>query len=889
MRIGSWELVTSSVRLGLWGLAAVALLATGVTAEAKRGKRGKDKPADETTVVWDENGGGVVMGRLAEGDTTLDSGEFFDVHSLEVQAGQPLTVDLYSADFDTFLTVISPTGNPTRNDDHEGAKNHSKVDMVADATGTWQVVVTTYRTGEQGGYSMHVQLGPPSAGAPDGAVASTKGPGTVSGQLLPGDVQLETGEFFDLEQVQLQAGQSLTVDLRSTEFDTYLTVIAPRGAVTQNDDYEGSKDHSRIELVADESGLWGMGSTSYQPGESGTYQLEVAITSPTAAGTGGEEAVERHTGRLETGDATLPTGEFVDSFEFEGREGEFVVVDLRSTAFDPWLEVRPPEGDTFVNDDHEGDSTRSLLALTLPRTGTYTAFVTTYRAGDAGGYDLAIQRSAAEAPPTGDVVQERGSLAEGDQQLDSGEFVETYTFEGRPGQRVTIDLEALTFDGYLVFLTPAGESQHNDDAPGEAGHSRIEAALGELGTYTVVVTSFKAGETGDYTLTVALTEDGGYSRQRDANTLAPGAPVSGALEEGDAQLTGGEFVDIYVFEGTAGQQLTVDLTSTAFDPFLGVELPSGGDPIANDDFEGRRDMARVVFQLQESGRYRVLVTSYAGGEGGAYELKLDLAEGGTTPVRPTGAGGRIYGVFVGIGDYPGDADDLPYTAEDAGLLQSAFLRGAGMAAEDSVVLTDAAATVQAVREAVADMGSRAGADDTFVFFYSGHGSRHKRADAPMTDPDGMDETLMLYDGHVTDDEFAVLLDGVGARTTLLLLDACFAGGFSKDVISKPGRMGMFSSEEDVTSGVASKFRAGGYLARFVSDAIGDGLADDGDGGLTALELCQYVHERYRADVKSGGKGDVSGIVLMGREHGYQHLVVDRGSIGPYQVLFGVKK
>ncbi|MDP7112523.1 MAG: hypothetical protein QGH45_11190, partial [Myxococcota bacterium] len=100
---------------------------------------------------------------------------------------------------------------------------------------------------------------------------------------------------------------------------------------------------------------------------------------------------------------------------------------------------------------------------------------------------------------------------------------------------------------------------------------------------------------------------------------------------------------------------------------------------------------------------------------------------------------------------------------------------------------------------------------------------------------------------------------------------------------------MFSSEEDVSSGVAAKFRAGGYLARFVSDAIGDGLADDGDGGLTALELCQYVHERYRADVKSSGTGGVSGFVMMGREHGFQHLVVDRGSVGPYQVLFEVKK
>ena len=128
-----------------------------------------------------------------------------------------------------------------------------------------------------------------------------------------------------------------------------------------------------------------------------------------------------------------------------------------------------------------------------------------------------------------------------------------------------------------------------------------------------------------------------------------------------------------------------------------------------------------------------------------------------------------------------------------------------------------------------------------------------------------------------------ILDGLPVGRTILLFDACFSGGFSKDVIAVPGRMGMFSSEEDVTSAVAAKFRAGGYLSLFLADAIGDRLADaDGDGELTAIELSQYVHERYRADVKSGTDDFVR---TGGPQMGYQHLVVDRGSIGPYDVLF----
>ncbi len=182
------------------------------------------------------------------------------------------------------------------------------------------------------------------------------------------------------------------------------------------------------------------------------------------------------------------------------------------------------------------------------------------------------------------------------------------------------------------------------------------------------------------------------------------------------------------------------------------------------------------------------------------------------------------------------------------------------------------------------LAARTGPNDLFVLFYSGHGGRVDRSEFQPSDPDALDETIALYDGPISDDEMSAMFAGVNAEISLIVLDACFSGGFAKDVISAPGRMGLFSSEEDVTSSVAGKFSAGGYLAAFLADAVGDGLADaDDDGGVSALELSQYLHERYRADVKSGGASDY--VRTGGPNLGYQHLVVDRGSISPYQILF----
>ena len=40
-----------------------------------------------------------------------------------------------------------------------------------------------------------------------------------------------------------------------------------------------------------------------------------------------------------------------------------------------------------------------------------------------------------------------------------------------------------------------------------------------------------------------------------------GGEVQGRFQDGDAQLTSGEYVDVYVFEGRAGQQVTVQMSS----------------------------------------------------------------------------------------------------------------------------------------------------------------------------------------------------------------------------------------------------------------------------------------------------------------------------------------
>merc|ERR1719428_1687218 len=86
-----------------------------------------------------------------------------------------------------------------------------------------------------------------------------------------------------------------------------------------------------------------------------------------------------------------------------------------------------------------------------------------------------------------------------------------------------------------------------------------------------------------------------------------------------------------------------------------------------------------------------------------------------------------------------------------------------------------------VLRAIEELGDRCDADDTFVFYYSGHGAGMRDQDGD--EADGMDEALCLPDagGNCTtttwlrDDDFALAVSRLRAGQKLMVLDCCHAG------------------------------------------------------------------------------------------------------------------
>ena len=723
---------------------------------------------------------------------------------------------------------------------------------------------------------------------------------TRSGALAEPDPRLPTGESYDLLLfTAAEANSPLSINLSSSEFDPYLLVIGPNGQVWEDDD-SGDGIGSHLVLRPPSAGEYRIVVTSYRSDERGDYSLKImesdeeldggsAPAPPTQAAPQAGSSLRR-AGALQSGDSQLQTGEFVDRYPVSWTVGQQVSIRLNSTEFDPYLILRMPDGQQIDNDDlSDNDLQNSGLDHTVTSDGQHTVLVTSYRPGESGSYTLEISGDGdnsgtpAPAPVRVDGDATRGSLEPSDPVRPSGEFYDEHLFNWNAGQNIDLRLTSSAFDTYLIVRPPSGDALENDDAvPGQTDAAlRFVAPL--TGQYSVIATSYRSGMQGEYSL--LLNTAGGAATPPPTETPTPSsgrseqpadvrAPIAGELREGDGRLDSGEYRDVHQISLAPGSARQLLLSSSDFDPYLILRTPSG-QQLDNDDLTPATRNAGIDIPVAEAGNYQATVTSYRPGETGRYELSFAAGQ----PIARPGAttGGRVFGVFAGISDYPAGVGDLPECANDA-LKLAETLRNSGLLTEDrQIVLTDARASTANIRDAMRQMSQRVGPDDVFIFFFSGHGGQ-TGSSSDSRELDGRDEFLVMHDGQILDDEVGRLLDGLTPRLSVVAIDSCHSGGLAKDVITRPGRIGLFSSEEDVLSAVASQFQAGGYLSHFLRTGMG-GAADTEpqDGVLTVGELTHFLYTQFGAHAQD-----------VHRAASYQHLVMDRGAVRVDHVMWSYR-
>lgn len=121
-------------------------------------------------------------------------------------------------------------------------------------------------------------------------------------------------------------------------------------------------------------------------------------------------------------------------------------------------------------------------------------------------------------------------------------------------------------------------------------------------------------------------------RQQPLKSQETDLPLNGqvlqaSLKNGDRTLPNNSYFHTYVFEGKAGQQITIEMDSQQIDPHLYLLLPAKEKLIAaNDDISPKDFNARLTVTLPEDGVYYLLANTFEAGESGTYSLRAAISQ-----------------------------------------------------------------------------------------------------------------------------------------------------------------------------------------------------------------------------------------------------------------------
>ena len=562
-----------------------------------------------------------VRGSLTDTDGSRSDDRYVDGYEFSGEAGQRIDLGLRSEDFDTYLVLLSPTGETlAENDDESDSSSNSELGLQLPFGGTFQVLVTSYQS-ETGDYVLSLQ---------HLEVRPIRNRAISFGETFEGELSRRDGTwpvrstYADGYTFEGTAGQLVEMTHSSGEIDCHLVLLGPDGSVVAENDDFGEELHSRIYVRLPADGTYRAIASSYSLAE-GTYSITVTSVAELTVAPRALEIGETVEGLLTESDpARQRQGGRMDSYSLELLAGQRAVVAMRSGVLNSYLWVVAPTGELLLEDDNSGGGLDALLDITAPFGGRYLVGATT-NTGQLGPYSLwvgdgsAIRRQDPMPIEVGQPIAGRLDRDD-DVRAGGGSYRDRYTFSGREGQQIQIRLSSYEIDPFVVLVAPDGVVIAQDDDSGGGLNSQILTNLPTDGDYTVYATSYRQA-TGDYTLHVDSYVDDAVERR----SLSVGeGPVQGSLDPDDARsIRYGTLIDVYDLACTQGMSITVSLRSAELDSYLLIIDPNG-ETVGEDDDSGGALDARLGLTCTMTAGYRVLVTSTQYATGG---YALEVSEG----------------------------------------------------------------------------------------------------------------------------------------------------------------------------------------------------------------------------------------------------------------------
>ncbi|MCB9710926.1 MAG: caspase family protein [Nitrospiraceae bacterium] len=253
--------------------------------------------------------------------------------------------------------------------------------------------------------------------------------------------------------------------------------------------------------------------------------------------------------------------------------------------------------------------------------------------------------------------------------------------------------------------------------------------------------------------------------------------------------------------------------------------------------------------------------------------------------------GNIWAVVIGISQYE-RVRPLKYADQDALAFHQYLTQNIGVPDDHVTLLLNEKATLYNLKRSLGTHLKRnAGAHDTVIIYYAGHGA--PEADAFNADGDGLEKYLVPYDADSQDlyttglpmREVETIFQRLSAERVIFITDSCYSGatagrtfatvsrranlsdGFLNRLSKGKGRVVLTASRAGEVSEERDEL-GHGVFTYYLLEGL-RGKADiDGDKIVTVDEIYSYLSEQVPAVTGQNQhpvkKGEVEGQLILGR-------------------------
>lgn len=343
-----------------------------------------------------------ISGTFTAQDPRFSSRGAFHAYTLEAKAATRYVITMRSGDVDSYVWVARVVGGLTEElgaDDDGNGESDARLRFRAPAAGRYVVVTQSLEAGAVGAYTLRVDEVPPSAPATPIPLAigearegmlDEKSP-TLEDETAPVPYQLYTFKG---------TGQRVRVALRSGAFDVSvkITRVTANGEeeVGSDDDGGGGTD---AQLVFTATGDYRIYARPVEADKGGPFTIAltaVVVRPVVSSALSVGQTVEA---TLQRSDSELDDGRNFHQYTITARPGERLVITMRSSAFDAFLDwgrLGPAGFESSSTDDDGGGDTNARLELVVPAEGTYVLRAHALERGQSGAYSITVERRTKE-------------------------------------------------------------------------------------------------------------------------------------------------------------------------------------------------------------------------------------------------------------------------------------------------------------------------------------------------------------------------------------------------------------------------------------------------------------------------------------------------------------